>query len=393
MEPTGPGRPIAYAFRMFRNYDGNGHQFGDVSISATSTDQGSLSIYGAQRSVDDAVTVLVINKTTTAISTSIRFADLYLPTSAKVFTYSAANLAAIVPAADAPFASGSLTYTFPAYSAVLFVVQPVAVSTATSLSTSATQITTGDTITAYVHVAAQGGSTTPTGSVSLFDGATALGTMALAGGGASFSVPALAMGTHSLSASYSGTLGFSPSTSTPVSVSVSAPGTAPVPEYVLALSASSVSATAMQPASMSVSVVSQNGAYAKLSFACSGLPQDWSCAFSPSSVSGNGTESTTLTVSAAKGAATGAGDGATRQLAVIWPLPLLFLGLARRGSRRWRLLPALAALLLVAGCGGDSGSSGSATAPASASSYPVTVTASGSGAPTHSAQFMLNVGS
>ncbi len=391
--PPAPSDPIAYAFRMFRNYDGNGHQFGDVSISATSSDQGSLSIYGAQRSVDDAVTLLVINKTTAAISTSIRFADLYLPTSAKVFTYSASNLAAIVPAADAPFASGSLAYTFPAYSAVLFVVQPVAVSTATGLSASATQITTGETITAYVHVAAQGGSATPTGSVSLFDGATALGTMALASGGASFSVPALAMGTHSLSASYSGTLGFSPSTSTPVGISVSAPGTAPMPEYVLALSASSVSATATQPASLNVSVVSQNGAYAKLSFACSGLPEGWSCSFAPASVSGNGTESTSLTVSAAKGASNGSGGGAGTQLAVIWPLPLLLLGLARRGSRQWRLLPALAALLLVAACGGDSGGSGSATAPASASSYAVTVTASGSGAPTHSAQFMLNVGS
>jgi Glycoside hydrolase family 44/Bacterial Ig-like domain (group 3) len=389
--PPAPSDPIAYAFRMFRNYDGNGHQFGDVSISATSSDQGSLSIYGAQRSLDDAITLLVINKTTAAISTAIRFADVYLPVSAKVFTYSAANLQAIVPAADAPFASGSLAYSFPAYSAVLFVVQPVAVSTATSLSASATQITTGETVTAYVHVAAQGGSATPTGSVYLSDGATVLGTMALANGGASFSVPALAMGTHSLSAAYSGTLGFSPSTSTPVGISVSAPGSAPMPDYVLALSASSVSATPTQAASVNVSVISQNGAFAKLSFACSGLPQDWSCSFSPASVSGSATETTTLTLSATKGTSSGSGGAAATQLAVIWPLPLLLLGLARRGSRQWRLLPALAALVLVAGCGGDSGSSGTATAPTSVSSYPVTVTASGSGAPTHSAQFMLNV--
>jgi Glycoside hydrolase family 44/Bacterial Ig-like domain (group 3) len=392
--PPAPTDPIAYAFRMFRNYDGNGHQFGDVSISATSTDQGSLSIYGAQRSGDDAITLLVINKTTAAISTSIRFADVYLPMSAKVYTYSAASLAAIVPAADAPFASGSLAYTFPSYSAVLFVVQPVAVSTATSLSTSATQITAGDAVTAYVHVAAQGGSTTPGGTVSLFDGATALGTLALANGGASFPVPGLGMGVHSLAAVYSGVLGFSPSTSTPVSITVSAPGSAPTPDYVLALSASSVSASVTQDASLNVSVVSQNGAFAKLSFACSGVPAGWSCSFSPSSVSGNGTESTTLTVSAAKGAGNGINGAAGTQLAVIWPLPLLLLGLARRGSRQWRLLPALAALVVVAGCGGDSAGSGaSATAPSAANSYPITVTASGTNAPTHSAQFTLNVNS
>ena len=388
--PPAPTDPIAYAFRMFRNYDGNGHQFGDVSIRATSSDQGSLSIYGAQRSVDDAITLLVINKTTAAISTSVVFADVYLPTSAKVYTYSAANLAAIVPAADAPFASGSLAYTFPSYSAVLFVVQPVAVSTATSLAASATQITSGDAITAYVHVAAQGGSATPTGSVSLFDGATALGTMALANGGASFPVPALTMGVHTLSAVYSGILGFSPSTSTPVSVTVSAPGTAPVPQYVLTLSASAVSASASQAASLNVSVISQNGAFAKLSFACSGLPADWSCSFSPASVSGTGTESTTLTVSAAKGASSAGGTSGT-QLAVIWPLPLLLFGLASRRSRQWRLLMAAAALAVVAGCGGDSGSSGSGTAPSAASSYPITVTASGMNAPSHSAQFMLSI--
>jgi len=277
---------------------------------------------------------------------------------------------------------------------VLFVVQPVAVSTATSLSTSATQITSGDTVMAYVHVAAQGGSTTPTGSVSLFDGATALGMLPLASGGASFSVPALAMGVHSLSAVYSGVLGFSPSTSSPVAVTVSAPGSAPVPDYVLALSASSVSATATQDASLNVSVISQNGAFAKLAFACSGLPAGWSCSFAPASVSGNGTESTTLTVSAAKGASNGAGGAAGTQLAVIWPLPLLLLGLARRGSRQWRLAPALLALVVIGGCGGDAGgSSGSGTAPSAANSYPVTVTATGSNAPMHSAQFILNVNS
>ncbi len=42
--------PIAFAFRMFRNYDGKGSQFGDTSISAVSTDQAQLSIYAAQRS-------------------------------------------------------------------------------------------------------------------------------------------------------------------------------------------------------------------------------------------------------------------------------------------------------------------------------------------------------
>ena len=42
-----PTDPIAYAFRMFRNYDGNGGRFGDISVSAVSTNPGDLSLYAA----------------------------------------------------------------------------------------------------------------------------------------------------------------------------------------------------------------------------------------------------------------------------------------------------------------------------------------------------------
>src|SRR6202451_3762250 len=129
-----PTDPIAYSFRMFRNYDGNGSQFGDTSISAASTNQGELSIYAAQRSSDSAVTILAINKTTGALSSAIAIANLNLPSTAQVYTYSQANLTSIVHASDAAITSGSISYTFPSYSAVLFVVQP-SVATVTSTTT------------------------------------------------------------------------------------------------------------------------------------------------------------------------------------------------------------------------------------------------------------------
>src|SRR5271163_1038471 len=135
----GPQDPIAYAFRMFRNYDGDGSQFGDTSVSAVSSDQGSLSIYAAQRSSDNAVTILVINKTTGALSSSIALSNLTQPATAQVYTYTSANLASIAHPADAAITSGSLSYTFPGYSAVMFVVQPAAtpaLSTTTTLSAS-----------------------------------------------------------------------------------------------------------------------------------------------------------------------------------------------------------------------------------------------------------------
>jgi hypothetical protein len=88
--------PGAFAFKIFLNYDGNGNQFGGTGVSATlSSDPDTLSIFAAQR-VDSALTVLVLNKTTGAISDSISLANFTPAGTAQVWQYSQANLAAIV---------------------------------------------------------------------------------------------------------------------------------------------------------------------------------------------------------------------------------------------------------------------------------------------------------
>jgi hypothetical protein len=220
--PPGPQDPIAFAFRMFRNYDGNGSQFGDTSFSATSSDPGSLSIYAAQRSSDHAVTIMVINKTTSAVTSAISLANLNLPASAQVYTYSQASLTAIAHPSDAAIIYGSLNYTFPANSAVLFVVQPNTTSSApttTTLSASAAQINAGQTVTFSVAITAASGST-PTGTITLLDGANSLGTAALSNGAASFTITSLAAGAHTITASYAGDAADGASTSNAVSVQV-----------------------------------------------------------------------------------------------------------------------------------------------------------------------------
>ena len=219
-----PTDPIAYAFRMFRNYDGNGSQFGDTSISAVSTDPGDLSIYAAQRSSDNAVTILAINKTTGALSSAIAIANLNLPSTAQVYTYSQATLTSIVHASDAAITSGSISYSFPSYSAVLFVIQPNAATvtaTTTSLSASAAQITVGQSVTFSVTVTPAAGSAAA-GNVTLLDGSTPLGTSALASGTVTFTITSLAAGTHSITASYAGDSTDGASTSNAVSVQVNA---------------------------------------------------------------------------------------------------------------------------------------------------------------------------
>jgi hypothetical protein len=121
--------PGAYAFRMYRNYDGNGGAFGDVSVASTSTDQSQLAVYGARRSADGALTLMVVNKTGSDLTSPINVTGALPGTTAQVYRYGGANLTAIVRAADATFVCApgspghaSLSTTFPANSITELVV-------------------------------------------------------------------------------------------------------------------------------------------------------------------------------------------------------------------------------------------------------------------------------
>jgi hypothetical protein len=69
-------------------------------------------------------------------------------------------------------------------------------------------------------LAASPGLGTPTGSVTINDGSTALTTMTLGGGSATFSTTKLAKGAHSITAVYHGSADFLSSTSTVVTETI-----------------------------------------------------------------------------------------------------------------------------------------------------------------------------
>jgi hypothetical protein len=121
---SGPSatQPGAYAFRMFRSYDGSGKRFGGTSVAATSSDQGQLAIYAAERGSDRAVTVMVINKTTGDLTSSVVLSGFSPASTASVYRYGAANLAAVVHAPDANVAANAVAMTFPASSITLLVI-------------------------------------------------------------------------------------------------------------------------------------------------------------------------------------------------------------------------------------------------------------------------------
>ncbi|MEV8441679.1 glycoside hydrolase family 44 protein [Actinosynnema sp. NPDC051121] len=117
-KPTDPG---AYAFRVYRNYDGAGSRFGDVSVSATSADQGRLAVYAAQRSSDQALTLVVVNKTAEDLTSPLSVAGLDGTGAAQRFTYGPADLGAIVHGGDLPVTDGRVDATYPANSITLLV--------------------------------------------------------------------------------------------------------------------------------------------------------------------------------------------------------------------------------------------------------------------------------
>ena len=116
-----PNTPGDFAFRMYRNYDNRGNRFGDITLQASSVNQDQLSIYAAKRSADNAITMMVINKTTTAISSDLALGGLATGV-AQVYRYSSADLSKIVAQPNVTFTNGRATYNFAAESITLFVI-------------------------------------------------------------------------------------------------------------------------------------------------------------------------------------------------------------------------------------------------------------------------------
>jgi hypothetical protein len=87
---------------------------------------------------------------------------------------------------------------------VTFVVHNPLLATTTALTVDPATAVSGQGVTATASVAPASGSGTPTGSVTFSDGATPLGTVALSGGTASLALPPLAVGSHTVTATYSG---------------------------------------------------------------------------------------------------------------------------------------------------------------------------------------------
>ena len=113
--------PTYKAMKMYRNYDGNKSTFGETSVAATVPNPDVVAAFAAQRTSDQAVTVMVVNKQLSGSTpATINVANFQHCGRAGVWQLTSTN--AIVRLADALLGGNALSVTLPPQSITLFVV-------------------------------------------------------------------------------------------------------------------------------------------------------------------------------------------------------------------------------------------------------------------------------
>lgn len=118
--PPGQKEPGMYAFRMYLNYDGRHAKFGDQSVTAVSDNQDQMSIYAARRSSDNALTVMIINKTNVVLTSEVFLEGFSDGQTARAYQYSSENTGAIERLDEQVIENGRLINSFPPSSITLF---------------------------------------------------------------------------------------------------------------------------------------------------------------------------------------------------------------------------------------------------------------------------------
>src|SRR5690242_19079379 len=111
--------PTYKAMKLYRNYDGAGSAFGDVSVSAAAPNPDSLSVFAAQRSTTNALTITAINKDFAA-TPAITFVLARFTAGGPVQAWRLTSVNVIARLADITPTSGGFSASLPAQSITLF---------------------------------------------------------------------------------------------------------------------------------------------------------------------------------------------------------------------------------------------------------------------------------
>jgi hypothetical protein len=237
-----------------------------------------------------------------------------------------------------------------------FVVNPA--STPVVVSANASSIVSG----AQAQLSAGfNGTGSPRGTFTFFDGATPLGITPVGEG--SIVVTDLAVGTHSITAAYSGSLDVLAATSAPITLTVTAPL---APDYSVSSTQTSATLLAGQSTNITISTKSLNGFFGTVKYSCGNLPVLVTCTFVPASASVTPSSPDVITVLTVKTtgphAALMVPQSNRSVYAGLWAFSPFALGIVLLGVRKRKVahagvLSGLLVLAMVAGlasCGGGS---------------------------------------
>jgi sugar lactone lactonase YvrE len=263
-------------------------------------------------------------------------------------------------------------------------------TTATTLTASADPAAFGSTVTFTATVA--GSVNTLTGNVAFYDGTTLLATETLTSETATYATSTLSIGSHNMTAVYSGEGGFNGSTSNVLVESI-----VPI-DFSISAAPGSRSVYTGEAASYTVTITPGVGFNWMVAFSCTQLPANSTCSFSPATVSGGAWSSTLVVQTTAPSPATTASifSSKLRVTALAGLLLLILPSRLRRSRKGWPLFLMIFAILAagtsITACSAPGPLTGAT--PVGAQTISVTGTAtSGSQTLTHSADVTLNVNS
>jgi hypothetical protein len=260
----------------------------------------------------------------------------------------------------------------------------------TSLSVSPNPTGLGQTVTLTATVTGTGAPSPPAGTVTFYDGTTALGAAALnVSDSATFTTSTLALGKHSLTAVYAANGPYSGSTSAIVSETIVAP------DFTISLASPTLTIETYHHATTTVTLASLYGFADKVALTCVKPPQYVTCIFTPSStaLAGSATVSLYLDTDSRIGGSARNEARSPSPLTFAWMLVPFTLLAGRRwmGGRSVRFLAVLSTVLLSLALGacGSNVSLIPATAPGT---YILPITATGSATNLiHAANLILTV--
>jgi len=288
---------------------------------------------------------------------------------------------------------------------VVVLLNDVLTATTTSLTTSGTPTLSGHPVT-FTATVTPAGSRTPTGNVTFSDGPHLLGTSPISTGVATLSTTTLAVGAHSITASYAGNSSFASSVSHSLTQNVNA-----LPDFTITSASGMQTVNPGQQASFSLTVMPLNGSTQLVTISCTGVPALASCNPVTPSVTLNGVSGSGVMVNVSTTANSVVPGRGPTQFTPLWIWSFTVAGVlgglaicfCARTSRRLQYVSIYLLFIVLAasvtGCGAKGSGNGTPTGNQStpgtaAGTYTLTVTGtSGTGvsAQSHSTTVTLVV--